>query len=111
MHFYVLATLLLAGPAWAGLPVAYDAVYKTVKKNPQLVLENLNELCWSCHKIGDCLRETLKLKLDKLWMVVKVALLMPEEMKEKLDWVARAWLEKRKNDKVKKLNDYFNSNP
>jgi len=28
-----LAALLLAAPAWAGLPVAYDADYKTVKKN------------------------------------------------------------------------------
>jgi hypothetical protein len=28
-----LAALLLATPAWAGLPVAYDADYKTLKKN------------------------------------------------------------------------------
>ena len=29
----LVAALLLATPAWAGLPVAYDADYKTLKKN------------------------------------------------------------------------------
>ena len=33
MHFLIVAALLVAAPAWAGLPVAYDADYKTVKKN------------------------------------------------------------------------------
>ena len=29
----IIAALLVAGPAWAGLPVAYDADYQTLKKN------------------------------------------------------------------------------
>jgi len=33
MRFYVLAALLVAVPAWAGLRVAYDADYKTLKTN------------------------------------------------------------------------------
>jgi hypothetical protein len=32
---------------------------------------------------------------------------MPEEMKDKLDWVARAWLNARKTDKKKvKLEEF-----
>ena len=29
----MIAALLVAAPAWAGLPVAYDADYKTLKKH------------------------------------------------------------------------------
>jgi hypothetical protein len=33
MHLIIVVALLVAAPAWAGLPVAYDADYKTLKKN------------------------------------------------------------------------------
>jgi hypothetical protein len=79
----------------------------TVRKDPYKVLENLSELCYSDHKIGDSLREILSVKKERLISVIQVALLMPEEMKDKLDWIARAWLNARKTDKKKvKLEEF-----
>jgi hypothetical protein len=77
--------------------------YKTaaIKKDPYKVLDNLVEFCFGCHKIGDSLREILYLKKERLITVIQVGLLMPTEMKEKLDWVAKAWLVARKTDKKK----------
>lgn len=84
--------------------------YKTaaIKKDPYKVLDNLVEFCFGCHKIGDSLREILYLKKERLITVIQVGLLMPTEMKEKLDWVAKAWLVARKTDKKKvKLEEFI----
>jgi hypothetical protein len=79
----------------------------TLKKDPIKVLDNLSELCYSDHKIGDALREILSVKKERLISVIQVALLMPEEMKDKLDWIARAWINARKTDKKKvKLEEF-----
>jgi len=85
----------------------YSFKGKTVKKDPLKALENLSELCHTCHRLGDSLRELLFLTEEKLWMVVKTALLMPEEMKVKLDKVARSWLHARRGDKKVRLEQYF----
>jgi hypothetical protein len=79
----------------------------TIKKDPYKALENLSELDFGCHQIADSLREILTIKKERLINVIQVALLMPEEMKDKLDWVARAWLNARKTDKKKtKLEEF-----
>lgn len=86
----------------------YAYKHNTVKKDPFKVLENLSEVCYTCHKVADALRNLLFLKKEKLWMVVKAALLMPDELKRKLDWLTRAWLNARKTDKKRtKLNHYL----
>lgn len=83
----------------------------TIKKDPWKVLENLSELDFGCHKIGDALREILTTRKERLINIVQVALLMPEEMKDKLDWVAKAWLNARKTDKKKiKLEEFVEDN-
>lgn len=94
----------------------YAYRHVTIKKNPLLVLENLSELCYTCHKLADALRELVgRLKKDKMWMVIKVAGLMPDKkqgervgksMKEKLEWLCKAWLEKRKKSKKGTLNEF-----
>ena len=88
----------------------YAYKHATLKKDPFKVLENLSELCFPCHRCADALREILSLNQDKLWMVVRTALLMPEEMKVKLDWVCKAYLNARKTDRKKKLDDYVDNN-
>jgi len=75
---------------------------KTVSRNPLLVLDNCSEFCFGCHGVADALRTICTLTEKRLWIVVRVALLMPEKMKEKLDWIARAWLKARERDKTRK---------
>lgn len=86
----------------------YAYKHATIKKDPLKVLENAVELDYGCHSIADALRELLRLKKENLWKIVRVAKLMPESMKAKLDWVARSYLAMRKTDKVKTLNDFSN---
>ena len=45
-----LAALLLVAPAWAGLPVAYDADYKTLKKNVFIG----DPLAFELYETADC---------------------------------------------------------
>ena len=85
----------------------YAYKHKTVKKDPFLVLDNCSELCWGCHKNADALRTALTMKKENLWMLVKTALLMPQPLKEKLDYFCRQYLEARKGDKKAKLEEYF----
>lgn len=98
----------------------YAYRHATIKKNPLLVLENCNEFCYPCHQLADALRALVgHLSPEKMWMVIKVAALMPDKkpgepvgksMKEKLDWVCRGWIEKRKNERRGTL-DGFARNP
>jgi len=84
----------------------YAYKHPTIRKNPLKALENNSELCYMDHRIGDAFRELLRWKKNMLWHVIVTADLMPEEVKEKLDWICRAWLEKRKDEKTK-LNHFF----
>lgn len=66
-----------------------------------------NILVHNCHKIADALRELLTLKKERLISIIYVGLLMPDEMKEKLDWVAKAWINVRRKDRKRnKLEDF-----
>lgn len=66
---------------------------ETVKKNPLLALENTVELCFACHQIADGLRAMLRLSPQR---IVNVAMLMPRDMKRKMDAFVERWLELRK---------------
>lgn len=72
---------------------AYRAA--TVKKNPKLALENTSELCYPCHLIGNCLMTLFRRKLENMHMILDVAELMPEDMKQKMDALSRGWLKRR----------------
>lgn len=86
----------------------YEFKHNAVKKDPFKVLKNLNELCFTCHKFGDALRTLFERTLQKnLWMIVKAAILMPDDMKKKMDWVCRSYLEARKSDKKTMIEEYF----
>jgi hypothetical protein len=67
---------------------------ETVKKNPKLALENTVELCFSCHRIADALRNLFSVKNDET--ILKVLLLMPPEMRERFVGLARRMGEKFK---------------
>ena len=80
----------------------------TIRKDPQKALDNLSELCFTCHNVQVNYKRTYGVIHKKnLWRMVKVGLLMPRDMKEKVDWVAKAWLNARRTDKKEKLEDYF----
>ena len=49
-RLFVLAALLVAGPAWGGLPVTYDADYKALKKNVFLG----DPLSFELYETADC---------------------------------------------------------
>jgi len=85
----------------------YRYKHNTIKKDPLKALENNSEVCFFCHKLADALRVLFTVREENLWKVIRVAKLMPESMKKKFDWVVRAWLDMRKVDKEKVLNDYF----
>lgn len=87
----------------------YKHQHKTIKKNPFLVLENANEYCFSCHKFADGLRSLFgkQMRKEKVWLLVKMALHMHPDMKEKLDMFVKAYIEARKNDPKTKLEEYF----
>ena len=92
---------------------AYKYKHATVKKDPLLALENLSELCYSCHRLGDAFRDLLFLKDDKLMIVIATGLLMPDNkdgrgksMKDKMDYVARAWISARKTDRKTRMDQY-----
>lgn len=91
----------------------YAYRHSTVRKDPTLALENLSELCYRCHKVADSLRTLFtSFRKKDIWMLVKVALLMPDGeegryMKEKLDMFAKAWLVAREEDKKKTLNHWL----
>lgn len=84
----------------------YSHRIRTIKKDPLLVLENLSELCYSCHRNGDSLRVLLTPTKERLTSVVAVALLMPPDMKGKMDYFARSWIAARKRDKKTKISEY-----
>jgi hypothetical protein len=85
---------------------AYRAV--TVRKDPYKALENLSELCFKDHNLMVSLKKLFgKIRKKNLGRLVKVGLLMPRDMKDKVDWFARAWLNARKTDKKERLEDYF----
>jgi hypothetical protein len=77
---------------------------KTLAKEPWKALENLNELCATDHKLRLALKSLLNPREEELWTVTQVGLLMPEEMKRKMDRVARSWLIARKTDKSKRTD-------
>jgi len=79
---------------------------RSLRKNPLLVLENLSEFCYSCHMIGDALRILLRPSKERLTSVIAVGLLMPPDMKEKMDYIARSWIAARKRDKKTKISEY-----
>lgn len=87
----------------------YAYHHKTLKKDPWLVLDNLSELCYTCHEFADALRVLFEKNLKgKEWMIVKTALLMPEDMKRRLDKFCRGYLTAREVDKKKvKLEEWF----
>ena len=72
---------------------AYRAA--TVKKNPKLALENTCELCYACHLLGNSLMTLFRRKEDSMEIIVNIAELMPEDMRQKMDMVARMWLARR----------------
>jgi hypothetical protein len=91
----------------------YKYKHNTIKKNPLLALENLSELCYSCHQIADALRQLMDIRDERLKQIVLVALLMPNKrdkkrksMKDRLDWFARAWQSARKKDKKTRIDQY-----
>lgn len=88
----------------------YKYKSKTLKKNPFLVLENLSELCYSCHQLADALARLFDKEYD-LGLLVKLALLMPRDsdndMQRRLERFCKAYLaEKKKKPKVY-LNEFF----
>ena len=86
----------------------YAYRHSTVKKDPFKVLENLSELCYTCHKHADGIRAMLEKTTKKnLWRIVRLMMLMTPELKEKEDWVSKAYLEARKNDTKVKLEEYW----
>ena len=86
----------------------YAYQHKTIKKDPLLALDNLSELCFICHTDADGFRQLLeKERKGREWMLLRTALLMPSDMKERLDKFCKAYLNARKNDKKTKLEEYF----
>lgn len=86
----------------------YQYKHNTLKKDPYKVLENLSELCFTCHTYADSLRTlVLRTKEEKLWMIIHTGLLMPLDMKKKMDRVARMWLKARENDVKVELTEFF----
>ena len=87
----------------------YAYQHKTLKNNPLLVLDNLSELCFTCHGYGDAFRSLFeKDTSERNWMLMNTALLMPEDMKRRLDMFCRGYLMARKSDKKKiKLEEWF----
>jgi len=78
-----------------------------VREKPELALHHTKELCYSCHKIGDALRELLHNKEENISKVVDVAILMPEDMKLKMDKLAELWLARRQDKVKQKMSDYL----
>ncbi len=78
---------------------------ETVKKNPELALENRSELCYFCHKIADALRILSELKPHQLIRVSKDAGLMPMEMQRKFTVICKQWL-KYSQSRAKKLLEF-----
>ena len=86
----------------------YAYRHNTVMKDPFKVLENLSELCFSCHNDADSFRQLFeKDRKGKEWMMVRTALLMPPRMKERLDKFCRAYVHARRKDVKTKLEEYF----
>jgi len=79
---------------------AYKA--KTVKENPILALENTSELCYSCHRKADAIRELIYTKPEK---VAVVADLLRGKQKERFMLVLKAIVEimDKNKDKVNPL--------
>lgn len=67
---------------------------ETVKKNPILILENTSELCFPCHQIADGLRNILRMSPER---AVRVAKLMPKELKATFARICCMYLEATKN--------------
>lgn len=63
----------------------------TVKKNPELALENRSELCYTCHQLADALRALCELKPKSLKKIIRVALLMPNDFQKNLTIIAKLW--------------------
>jgi len=81
----------------------YAYHHNTIKKKPLLVLKNVNEFCFSCHNIADALRSLFeKNRGTKDWYLVKTALLMPEDMKERLDKFCNSYMIARKPELERK---------
>ena len=74
----------------------YKYSKKRVIREPQLSLENTSEVCFSCHRVANSLMNLLSVKANNIKVIINVAKLMPEDMKEKLDKLAEAWREYRR---------------
>jgi len=84
----------------------YAYKMNTVKEDRLKALENCSELCYTCHRIADALRNLLFLREESLDFVIRIAMLLPKALKEKLDIIVPLYLEARKKDK-EKLNNFF----
>ena len=71
---------------------------KQIEKNPQLAMDNTAELGFNCHKLGNALMNLLSVKLENVGSIVKVAKLMPNDMKLKMDKLCEKWLHYRQKE-------------
>lgn len=84
----------------------YEYDVNTLRKKPALVLKNTSEFCWSCHQLANCFMNMFRLRKESLHFIVDVGLLMPEDMREKMDIVSEMWIEARRGKNRKKINDF-----
>lgn len=73
---------------------------KQIEKNPKLALENTAELDFHHHKLGNALMNLLSVTLDNVGEIVKVARLMPPDMKLKMDKLCEKWQHYREKEGV-----------
>lgn len=73
---------------------------KQIERNPQLAMDNTAELGFNCHKLGNALMNLLSVKLENVGSIVKVAKLMPNDMKLKMDKLCKLWLHYREKETI-----------
>jgi len=75
-------------------------------ETPDHTYQVSNVVVHNCHQLGDSLRVLLRPSKERLTSVIAVGLLMPPDMKEKMDYIARSWIAARKRDKKTKISEY-----
>ena len=73
---------------------------KQIAKDPSLALKNTAELDFFHHKLGNALMNLLSVTLDNVGEIVKVARLMPPDMKLKMDKLCEKWQHYREKEGV-----------
>ncbi len=81
----------------------YAYLLRTVKKNPQLSLDNTNEFCFRpCHRAADALRMlTAEINPENYDNIINVVKLMPDWMQKNFTQLCRKWLKEKNGAMVK----------